>query len=521
MADERFSSRRAFVLASIGAAVGLGNALRFPGLCAKYGGGAFMLIYFIALAVMGVPLLNAEIALGRKVRGGAPVCMRMLRRRAEPAGWAACFNSLVVSVIYAGLLGWILFMAVKIVPLSESAAHLSADETGGYFFGVLEENVLSPAVLGCILFGWAVMYFLLRGGAKRISGAARVTVIVPVAILSLLFVRGLGYGASGEALRALFVPDFSAFGDADMWINAFCQVFFSLSVLAGIMPAYGAYLPEGTSIFSDSLIIAAADFFVSALSSAVLFTTLYGCGLEDMISSSGMVTAFRVYPVALTRAFGTGSPLNAVTGVLFYLSLAMMAAQSAVSMAEAAVNPLSERLRTGRKRIAALFCLAGAAVTAVFASPLALTALETADRFANCFDILFLGVAECLALSFGAERVNLAGEINRYGGRLKMPRRTFYISLKLSALVITALAVRALADYIAQLAHGDLPLLWQALFGWSVTFSVFAAGLRFSGVRVKNFLKIFPKKFFACMRRARGRQTIKGRAGARTRRAQK
>ena len=76
--QEKFQSKSGFILASIGAAVGLGNALRFPGLCAKYGGGAFLLIYSVALVVLGVPLLNAEIALGRKIKGGAPKCMRSL-----------------------------------------------------------------------------------------------------------------------------------------------------------------------------------------------------------------------------------------------------------------------------------------------------------------------------------------------------------------------------------------------------------------------------------------------------------
>ena len=80
MVKEKFKSKGGFILASIGAAVGLGNALRFPGLCAKYGGGAFLLIYFVALVILGVPLLNAEIALGRKFSGGAPKCMSSLKK---------------------------------------------------------------------------------------------------------------------------------------------------------------------------------------------------------------------------------------------------------------------------------------------------------------------------------------------------------------------------------------------------------------------------------------------------------
>ena len=86
MSAEKFKSKKGFILASIGAAVGLGNALRFPGLCAKYGGGTFLFIYFIALIVLGIPLLNAEIALGRKLKGAAPTCMSALTSRRPKLG---------------------------------------------------------------------------------------------------------------------------------------------------------------------------------------------------------------------------------------------------------------------------------------------------------------------------------------------------------------------------------------------------------------------------------------------------
>ena len=100
MAQERFKTRGGFILACVGAAIGLGDSLRFPGLCAKYGGGTFLLIYIIALVLIGIPILNAEIAIGRKYRSGAPKCMASLNKKAEPLGWASCFNSLGVAVLY-------------------------------------------------------------------------------------------------------------------------------------------------------------------------------------------------------------------------------------------------------------------------------------------------------------------------------------------------------------------------------------------------------------------------------------
>ncbi len=462
----------------------MGNALRFPGLCAKYGGGTFLLIYFIALLFMGVPVLNAEIALGRKIRGGAPKCMARLQRRAEPLGWSSCFNSLIVAVIYAGLLGWVLAMLVKIAPLCDNASEMTRREEADYFFSEVlktQSGGISVWVGAAIICAWALMYFCLRGGAKSLSRTAKFTVMIPIALLTLLAVRGLLYSNSTEALKKLFIPDLSAFGNAELWLNALGQVFFSLSILVGIMPAYGAYLPDGTNVFRDSFIIAAADFSVSVLSAVVLFTTLYGCGLQEEITRSGIVTAFIVYPVAITTVFGAEhAALNAAVGIIFYLSLAMMATQSSVSMIEAAANPLSEKFGVSKKKLVGVICVAGAAVCLVFATPVATVALDIADHFANYFNILLLGIAECLLIGSKAKEINLAGEINRYTGRLKMPEKSLVFSLKyLSPVTLSALTAWGVYHLVAAEGglYGGYPLWAQAAFGWLVSLIVFSSGL--------------------------------------------
>ncbi len=498
MAKERFKTRGGFILASVGAAVGLGDSLRFPGLCAKYGGGTFLLIYMIALALIGIPVLNAEIALGRKFRGGSPKCMAKLNKRAEPLGWASCFNSLIVAMLYAGILGWIIVMLIKIAPLCSSATSMTRAETSGYFFTDVLGDKFSPLVLACIIAAWCIMFTFLRGGAGSLSRTARYTVIIPVVLLTFFAGRGLLYSNSGEALYALFVPDLSALGNAELWLNAVGQVFFSLSVLVGIMPAYGAYLPEGTNVFSDSLIIAFSDFFISVLSSVVLFTTLYGCGLQGEISRSGIVTAFMVYPAAITQVFGAGNVVaNSVVGILFYASLGMMAAQSSVSMVEAAAAPLSEKFNLDKKKVVAVICLAGAAVCVVFASPVAAAALDIADHFANYFNILILGVAECALLGAYAKKIKLAGEINLYSRRLKIAEKPLIFSLKyLSPAALSCLAVWGIIHLIFA-EHGlyaGYPLWAQAAFGWLVSLTVFSSGFIICGVRRGKKRRLVPLK---------------------------
>ena len=493
MAD-KFKSKGGFILASVGAAVGLGNALRFPGLCAKYGGGTFLFIYMVALLVLGIPLLNAEIALGRKVGGGAPRCMKSLFKGGENLGWSQCANSLITAVIYAGLAGWILAQAVAIVPYC-----VSGGGEENYFFesvlGARGDGVISGiSPLVCVTLGavWALMFVCLKGGAKSLSGAAKFTVFIPVALLTVIAVRGLFYKNSTEALAALFTPDFSKLASPELWISALGQVFFSLSLSVGIMPAYGGYLPERCNIFPASLVIAAADAAVSVLASVALFTTVYGCGLQGSISQSGIITAFSVYPAAIAGLF-KNSTVCAVVGVLFYFSLTLMAVQSGVSMLEAFFLPFTQKFNLKRGKTAVLCCVFGGIVSLLFATTAADIIVEIADRFVNFYNVILLCIAECLALGLSMEGRGLPAEIDRYSGRFKLPKWLYALSVKfLCPAVLCALAVPEIIKLFGGLAY---PVWAQVAFGWGASLAVLFSGviIDFTAkpriIRRKNALK--------------------------------
>lgn len=136
MSKQRWGSRFTFILAAIGSAVGLGNCWRFPGLCAKHGGGAFLLIYIVALIVLGIPLLSMEIAIGRRMRGGAPKALKGIHKQGEKIGWSAVFNSFVICTYYAIVFAWVIamvFASISFGPMTDSptgiqdASNLFAD----------------------------------------------------------------------------------------------------------------------------------------------------------------------------------------------------------------------------------------------------------------------------------------------------------------------------------------------------------------------------------------------------------
>lgn len=506
MAKDKFKSSGGFVVASIGAAVGLGNVVRFPGLCAKFGGGTFLLVYFVALLVMGVPVLNAEIALGRKIRGGAPECMKSVNKKFTFIGWASGFNSLFVAILYSGLIGWIIAMAVKILPVCSGG--VSKGEISGYFFNEIlhsGKNTLSsvsPLVLICILCGWTAMYLCLKGGASALSKVAKFTVFIPIILLVCMAVRGLLYDNSFKALSALFIPDLTALKNPELWQTALGQVFFSLSVLVGVMPAYGSYLPERANVFLDSLIIATADFFVSVLAAVVLFTTLYGCGLQNsLLQGSGIITAFSVYPVAISMLFGAeSSVISGIFGIFFYLGLVLMSVQSSISMIEAVAQPLSEKFKKSKKNIVRVLCVIGCLISLFFSTNVAVMLVDICDYFTNYLNILLLGVAECVVIGWFADKKQLVNEINLFTKRLKMPQKYFSVSLKLLCpVVLSALTVLTLYNLIVvnKANYLNYPVWAQIAFGYALCAFVFL-----SGFIIENFIakfavvKVRRRKFF-------------------------
>ena len=231
---EKWSSRSAFILASIGSAVGLGNAWRFPGLAAKYGGGAFLFVYLIAMLVIGIPLLMMEISIARRTRQGAPGSMRALHKSGEGVGWLAVSNGIGISTYYAAVFAWVIlmfFMSFKFAGMTgdtEAASSLWAStiKTTGTTTGF---TIISWPVLACLLIAWAPCYLCIRNGTTTVGKVVKYTVTLPVICLLIMAIRGITLPGAMSGLAKLFVPDWSALSDSNLWVDAIGQVFYSLS----------------------------------------------------------------------------------------------------------------------------------------------------------------------------------------------------------------------------------------------------------------------------------------------------
>lgn len=336
-----WSSRFAFVMASVGFAVGLGNIWRFPYVTGENGGGAFVLVYLICAFAIGVPCLIAELMIGRRGAQSPPTAMATVATESGRSphwrivGGMGIFTAFLISVTYAVVVGWVLwylfkaittgFVGVDAVTAESEFAAVLADSNGMVFW-----TVVGNLITGGIIFAGV------KGGIER-----AVTVMMPLMFV-LLILLGLYNAFTGgfrETLVWLLTPDFSKI-NADTLLAAIGQAFFSISVGMGGMMTYGSYLPKDYSITRGAATVVFADTMVAVLAGFVIFPAVFHNGL-DAASGAGLI--FQTLPVAFAQM-----PGGHVFAVLFFVMLGVAGVTSLVGLMESVTNWVDERFDMSR-----------------------------------------------------------------------------------------------------------------------------------------------------------------------------
>ena len=489
MAHEKrqlWGNRLTFILAAIGSSVGLGNAWRFPGFAAAHGGGAFLCAYILFMIIMGMPLLMMEIAIGRKMRKGAPESMRGLNRRLEPIGWASVANAFVIAVYYAVVFAWVILMAVVsfkfagITGDTDAAKNLWSTEIGATmnFSGFF---TVKPLMLICLLAAWVAIYLCIKDGAQSVGKVVKYTVFIPEICLIIMAVKGVTMNGAMEGLKVLFIPDLQSFADPTLWVDAAAQVFYSISVMMAIMFAYGSFVRDDCNIATDACIIAGADFFTSILSAVVLFTTMYGTGMTtDNMSTSGIGTAFMIYPQAIVTLTGNGI-INAIFGFIFYLCLITLAIDSAFSLIEGVSVSIADKFRRDKKKTTLAVCIVAAVLSLSMATGSGVAILDVIDHWCNDYNLIIVGIFEAIAVGWCFKTSKVLDEINRNTKKFRLPKWLFDASIKyISPLVLIVLIVW---NIIALIRAGGIygasdgySFASNLIFGWLITALVLASG---------------------------------------------
>ncbi|MDK7743144.1 sodium-dependent transporter [Helcobacillus massiliensis] len=471
-----FSGRTAFIFAAIGSAVGLGNIWRFPYTAYDNGGGAFMIPYLIALLTAGIPLLFVDYAIGHRWRGSAPLAWRRMNRRAEAVGWWQVLICVVIGAYYAAILAWSLWYTLFSFTKkwgSDPAAFFGeftqadAPETASITWDFV------PALLGGILLVWILVAVVLALGVhKGIARSSAVFIPLLIVMFIVLVIRAVTLKGAEVGLNQLFQPDWSELTNGSVWVAAYGQIFFSLSVAFGIMLTYASYLKKKTDLTGSGLVVGFANSGFELLAGIGVFAALgfmataTGQGVND-VAAAGVGLAFIAFPAIINEA-----PMGELVGVLFFGSLVLAGFTSLISIIEVVVAAVQDKLGLGRLSGTLAVVLPMSVISVLlFSTTSGLNLLDVTDKFINSFGIVTAALVGTFLVAFVLRALpTLRDHLNMYG--------TFRVG---NFWLITVAAVAPLillstlwldASDILKNGYNGMPSSFVNTFGWGMAGAV-------------------------------------------------
>ncbi|WP_263081898.1 sodium-dependent transporter [Endozoicomonas sp. Mp262] len=352
IAKKTWSNRWTFMLAAAGSAIGLGNIWKFPYITGEYGGGAFVLIYLICIAVMGIPLLMAETAIGRNTRLSPLNGIKKLTgelgvsRLWQVIGWMGMLSGFLILSFYSVIAGWSLSYAWDL--LTGVFHGMNPARVSGEFSGLMASA--PRQIMWHTAFMLITLFITARGIHKGLEKGLQV--MMPALFLLLLIMLGYSMLETGQFMRGLdfmFSIDFSRLTAAAI-PAALGQAFFTLSLGMCALMAYGAYMPSSNSIARTAFSVAILDTIMAVISGLVVFPIVFAYGLEP---GSGPGLLF----VSLTAAFAN-MPMGEWFGFLFFVLVGLAALSSAISLVEPVVAWMTERVNISRTMATVLVSVA-------------------------------------------------------------------------------------------------------------------------------------------------------------------
>lgn len=336
----QFASKFGFIMASVGSAVGLGNLWGFPYKAGMGGGFAFIVAYLIFVALVGIPVMMCEFALGRKVKANVVTIFKKLDKRFGFAGYISVVAVSLILGFYAVLGGWILNYTIQYAKAVFDSANAIA--APGEYFGAF---TASPylGIIFFVLFMIATIYIVTKGIAGGIEKASKFMMPALFVCLIIIIIRSVTLPGAAAGFEFLFKPDISKLTPKTLGL-ALSQMFFSCSLGVGTMITYGSYLKDDDNIQQNAVIIPLMDTMAAILAGIAIFPAVFALGLAPDAGPSLMF-------ITLPSVFNEMAMGN-IFGLIFFVLVLFAALTSSISMLEVTTSVLSETKGISRKKAA-------------------------------------------------------------------------------------------------------------------------------------------------------------------------
>jgi NSS family neurotransmitter:Na+ symporter len=463
-------------MAAIGSAVGLGNIWRFSYTAYANGGGAFLIPYFTALLVAGIPLMILEYSLGHSQRGSTPLAFFKIRKEWEVVGWwLPMVATIAVLFFYAVVIAWCMDYFVF-------SFSLDWGKDTGKFFGDYLGATGDPASLGSFnwrvaattgvvwLVCWAICYREVNHGIEKAC-----LVFMPLLLLltAVLVAAALRLDGSAAGISMYLKPDFhkiDLFNNPDawkVWTSAFGQIFFSLSLGFGIMITYASYLPKKTDIVGNAVVTCVANCAYSIFAGFAVFGVLgfmahsQGVGVEKVAKAGGAL-AFIVYPKAIS-SLPFAVPFKNLFGVAFFLALVIAGISSAISLIEALVCALTDKFQISRGGVVTFLCAAGFLGSLTYITGAGSDVMDIVNGYADQALIL-AGLLECVLVAWIMKASVARKHVNDAGG-IHLPKIWEFVVKYVTPAVLLVILYLNVRGVISQFHDGKANIAAHVLYG--------------------------------------------------------
>ena len=399
----QWNSRWAFLLAMIGAAVGLGNIWRFSYVVYSNGGGTFFIPYLIAIAILGIPFLILEYGIGYRSRESLTQIMKKINPKLEYVAWILILFVFIVVIYYMVIVSWdLVYLGSSFTfPWGNDPALYFVKNVGGSSNLSNISSLLIPTTIS-ILVIWIMVWFIshrdLNDGIGKLS-----KILIPAlfVIMAGIIIYALTLPGAGIGIQTLLQPDWTKLTDINIWLAAFSQILFSLSMGQAISLTYASYLPDGSNIIDNVLIVVFANctfevftaFGIFSILGFMSFTT--GTPMIQLISE-GTGLIFIVFPTI----FNIMGVVGHILAPLLCLAILFAGITSAVGIFEPMVNATEEKLNWSRKKTVTFLSIIGCAASLIFATGISSYLVGVVDAFVNEFGILFLIAVQCIIFTW-------------------------------------------------------------------------------------------------------------------------
>ena len=399
----QWDSSLAFIFAMIGAAVGLGNIWRFSYVLYSNGGGSFFIPYFTAIAIMGIPFLILEYGVGFSFKESFSKIMRKIKPEFEIIAWILVLFVFVVTIYYMVILSW------DLVYLLSSFTFNWGTDTAAYFVNTVGGSsnlsnasfLLIPTTV-CVLLLWVILWFIShRNVDKGIGKVSKILIPALFVIMGIIIVYALTLPGAGIGINTLLTPDWSMLWNVDIWLAAFAQIIFSLSMGQAIALTYASYLPENSKLIDNVLIVVASN---SAFEICTAFGVFSILGFMSFTNGTPMIQlitegtglVFIVFPMI----FNIMGPIGRVLAPMLFLAILFAGVTSALGFFEPMLNSTSAKLGWSRKKTATILCIIGCVFSLILTTGISSYLVGIIDSFVNEFGILLLIGVQCIIFAW-------------------------------------------------------------------------------------------------------------------------